>query len=382
MSRLILFLAMLMSGGLLIVDRKLIFVVIVSLYLITNMSKRFNFKAMLTIMTLTFFVFLFHFLAHGFSSELFLNRFSLVIVGLILVFLYGNKDENVFKADFSLLGVLFAVQVILTSLLANSFPSLFTSIVGEKYHLMTLLGIFNYHEIITSIEFKRPDGFFYEPGVLQFYLNLALYYAIILRKHLRMLIVLVVSVVLTASTTGLIILSAILLRFMYARILEKLSARNIVASTLLFIGMIGFFPIFVDNIQEKFIGVSSGSWLARQHDTVVGIQLIMQHPWFGIGVDVDKYVSISYGAYGSFLDFSSNSHFVDRQPTNSVIQMFYGFGIPLGLLWLYMIYNSRYINRSLTHMIIIVLTLSTELLALTPIFLFFVMSQARRQKYV
>jgi hypothetical protein len=374
MYRLILFLAMLMSGGLLIIDRKIIFVVIVLLFVITNISSRFNLKAMLATIAWISFVFLFYFLAHGFSSELFLNRISLVIVGLTLVFSYRNKNESVFKDDFSLLGVFFAVQVILTSLLANSLPSLFTLIVGEKYQLFTLLGIFNYHELIASVNFKRPDGFFYEPG--------ALYYSIILRRHLGMIIVLVVSVVLTASTTGLIILSAILLRFMYARILEKLTASNIVVSMVLFIGLIGFFPIFLDNIQEKFIGVSSGSWLARQHDTVVGIQLVMQHPWFGIGVDVDKYVSISYGAYGSFLDFSSNSHFVDRQPTNSVIQMFYGFGIPLGLLWLYMIYNSRYINRSLTHMIIIVLTLSTELLALTPIFLFFVMSQARRQKYV
>ena len=76
----------------------------------------------------------------------------------------------------------------------------------------------------------------------------------------------------------------------------------------------------------------------------------------------------------------SFAYFEDRQPTNSIVQMFYGFGIPIAVAWLFLLYNNRYVNRSLTHMGIIVLTLSAELLALTPIFLFFIMSQDARQK--
>ena len=380
MPILILFLAMLMSGGLLIIDRTATFIVAILLFLLFNMSARFSLRKILVITTWILFIFSFHFLAHGLSAEQFLNRISLVIVGLMLVFLYGGKDESAFKADFLLIGYLFAVQALLTSILANSFPAIFSLVAGENYQIMTLLGIFNYHELIDSATFKRPDGFFWEPGVLQFYLNLALYYSIILRKPLSMKMLLVSSVLVTASTTGLIILSLILIRFSYAPILKAFIGRNSLTPILLLIPLVGFFPIFAESIQDKFIGEASGSWLARQHDTVLGIQLVIQHPWLGIGVDVDKYLMMTTGVFGSIFDFSSFAYFEDRQPTNSIVQMFYGFGIPIAVAWLFLLYNNRYVNRSLTHMGIIVLTLSAELLALTPIFLFFIMSQDARQK--
>ena len=80
---------------------------------------------------------------------------------------------------------------------------------GEVYQ--TLLGVFNYHVIVDDLtSIIRPDGFFFEPGVYQIYLNLYLYLALfVFRRPLQALLA-AAAVLSTQSTTGMAIMLVLL----------------------------------------------------------------------------------------------------------------------------------------------------------------------------
>lgn len=371
MRPLLLFLATLLSGGALFFDRVIIFLFFLFLFLAYSKLRVKNANYTIKLTLFIGFIIIASFAIHGANAVLIFSKLSLILAALILLQIYHGDNFKSFQSDIVFLGIIFGIQAILTWLLANTVPGIFSIYNFGDTTIHSVYGILNYHEIIEGA-IKRPDGFFWEPGVLQFYLNLSLFYSILLRKNITIIGLLIFSIIITGSTAGIMILCLIFL-FYFKSIFRSLSSKTIfLGGFLIFITMM-ILPFIIGNIESKFTGDSSGSWFARQHDLVMGLRLIIDHPLFGIGVDPERYLLMTGNDYFSIFGLSMGS-FEDRMPTNGALQIFYGFGIPIGLLYFYRIFNSRYVNKSLTHFSIIFITLMVELLALTPIFLFFAFS--------
>ncbi len=230
--------------------------------------------------------------------------------------------------------------------------------------------LFTYHDLAgTNALLKRPDGFFFEPGVFQIYLNLFLLIALFMRKQRLFDIALgVVAVVATQSTTGVVIL---VLQFAAAYFLWLRTANRSQK-----LGVFVFVPIMLlplasymtYNVTEKFYGELSGSAEAREYDLRTGINVALEQPWTGIGFDYEKYFDIASRVGYREADLSRDN-ITERGNTNGIVVLFYSLGIPLAIIFLLGIFRQKLFKPGLLMALIAVLSLTSESLSFTPFFL-------------
>ena len=164
------------------------------------------------------------------SSEQSLDKYLYyftVIISSILFYVHfkNNRGNHIF-----LLRLNFILKIIFIHSLLNFlayffvYDQLFT-IESEYYSCKTYNYLFYYasDEISLSVmklfgvEFCRNQGLFWEPGVLQVYLNLFFFFHAFIYKRKRWLILIGFVVLGTYSTTGIIILIIQLFFFLYSR---------------------------------------------------------------------------------------------------------------------------------------------------------------------
>ena len=127
------------------------------------------------------------------------------------------------------------------------------------------------------------------------------------------------------------------------------------------------------NVEEKVAGAQSGSFFVRQADVIAGLSIAAENPVIGIGANTDRFKQMrSKIAWQGKL---SGSKTKDSGTTNGIISLMYIWGIPFSLwyLWALIRQNILYKNRWLMA-ILLILSLSSEPLAMTPFFLLFVYS--------
>ena len=153
---------------------------------------------------------------------------------------------------------------------------------------------------------QHLSGLFWEPGVYQMALNMAL----IMNCHILSLpvrfigktdltkyAVIVLAVVLTMSTTGYLTLGVIKIG-----ILLKKSKKNIVWGIMLILSILVFILVIKNSkvVAGKFSD-DSGSFLVRANDTICLINIITENPFFGSGVYSKTFFSLGdkYGLTGA-----------------------------------------------------------------------------------
>ena len=172
--RLTLFLAILISGGILIFPR-LPLLLIVMVLCLAQRGFRLTFdRRMMPIAALLAVALLLNLLRpSGPDAASLVVRYANFIAGLMLLRVYLAAAPGSLTGDLAAILPWLAVQAILTVPLAVAVPQLFMTIDVNETLYSTMAGIFTHHATIEDAGFlPRPDGFFYEPGVLQIYLNL------------------------------------------------------------------------------------------------------------------------------------------------------------------------------------------------------------------
>jgi hypothetical protein len=213
--------------------------------------------------------------------------------------------------------------------------------------------------------FSRSQGIFWEPGVFQVYLNIILFINLFLKKNInvRLVTIILISIFVTLSTTG-IVVSFLLLSY-YFLMSMRLTLRNLLFIFLLTPFLIVFFNFTMFQVEEKLVGEKSGSFLARNYDTVTGFNLAMENPW-GIGFSTVKYQNIAR------LDLFNVQPGLetDRANTNSIATLFYSTGIIWGFVFLFCMYKQKlFMKHKLLFFISIVMFLFNEPLLYTPFFI-------------
>lgn len=195
----------------------------------------------------------------------------------------GIVVEEVFYHAVLLIAWITLVYFVLIEIFKLSLP--YTTIgsggiVYRNYHNL----YFNtdyYIRTYFGFQFHRLHGLFWEPGVYQIFLNFALFYALLRKKdkNKTSIAILLINVILTVSTTGLIISVCLVSYALYNS--KKFRRYRMLVVVPVFLTAV----VLSYNIWMEKVITGAGSYLARVSDLTIGLQLFFQNFILGTGYD-------------------------------------------------------------------------------------------------
>jgi len=230
---------------------------------------------------------------------------------------------------------------------------------------------------LLGLEFVRNQGWFWEPGINQIYLNILLYLEGLVFKRNKWIILLTVFAIFTTySTTGIIIMMIILLYIFKSSIKQN--------PILIFLAVsvaVPFYFIAKSNVEEK---LETSSFQKRYFDLIQTISITKDYPLTGIGLD-DRFFSdfrsshfINNNLLNSFEESTSlelRAKSTDKGSSNSITYLMVAMGIPISSFLLYCLFRQTlFPNRKRIIMMIVFISVFTEPLLLRPFFLILIVS--------
>ena len=366
--------AMLISGGNLIFPRLPLLLGVVFLCLVArnwaiglrrNMLPVFVLLAAVLVLTLL--------RPDGADVESSAIRFANFIAGILLLDLYLHAGTGALSRDLYLVGIFMAWQALITLVFAYFFDFLFMPVEVSDTLYSTVLGLLNFHVMVEDTAL-RPDGFFYEPGVFQIYLNIFLYLTLFVFNSWKLRIVALLAVLATQSTTGLVIAFTLICWFVATRYINRGSlGKRIAKAGVATVVIAALSAVAAANIRDKFTGENQGSSWARQYDLITGLNIIAEHPLVGIGFDYQQYYRAS-SALGYADTMLPDRITQDRGNSNGIVFLLYSIGIPLSIPFLIGMFRQRLLpDRALVGIVLFVGCFG-ESLVFTPFFLMFIFS--------
>lgn len=299
-------------------------------------------------------------------------RYANFLAAIVLLLIYLDQPRITLVEDLLPLLMVFAAQAILTPVFARYLPEVFITfdVNDTAYH--TLGFVLTYHETVVSA-IKRPDGFFFEPGVLQIYLNIYLFIALfILRRPVHIALALA-SVVATQSTTGILIAVFLTIAASWDY-LRKSDINNRVIVLILAPMLLAPLAVFAQlNFDQKIVGEMRGSTIARQYDLQAGVAIVEKYPIFGIGFDYERYRDVAYSVSNFRTELSIEAA-SERTSSNGIVLLMAMLGIPMFLVFMWGLARQRLLPHKGAAFLLFFLSLVGEALVLTPFFLMFILS--------
>lgn len=307
-----------------------------------------------------------------------LAALSNVLAGLLVFTYYKLRGLDFLVADVTFLLKVFIILGLISFLCYTFIPDAFskytfTDSYGDTrtvYHLF-----FIFYKCVSYTGVLRLTGFFWEPGIFQIYLNLFLMLQLFFFKEKGWIIVALLSIYLTKSTTGYLITTLIILfvaiRFFYRE--KNLHRAVFLIITTVIVSFFMWNYILSVNVEFKMAGAESGSFFARQADLVAGVKIAGEHPVIGIGANTDRFKQLrtNIAWQGEY----RGSQVAGKGSTNGMVSLFYTWGIPFAIWYLWGLIRQTVFDKSRWLMaILLILSLASEPLAMTPFFLLFVYS--------
>ncbi|MEC7646424.1 MAG: O-antigen ligase family protein [Bacteroidota bacterium] len=312
--------------------------------------------------------------------------FGITIFTTILTLLYFNNqgDKNVFINSLYVVLKLILFHSLL-SFLAYFFVKDSLVLITSKYHESLTYNYLFYYSVKTGSVFNvlgldlcRNSGIFWEPGILQGYLNILFFLEFSVFKRNKILLVLIAAAILsTYSTTGLFLLMIQLIYF-----LQKEFKKNI-ALVLIMIICIPFYILLSSNMNEKIYGEGESSFQKRLIDLTQPLFIAFQNPLTGVGLDIDSFQKVREEFYINSnlnnvlrqIGIEQKSETTSKGSTNSVMYMLAGMGFPTAILFIFMFIKQQIVKKDrFIWFVITFFTVMSEPLLLRPFFFIFILS--------
>ena len=234
----------------------------------------------------------------------------------------------------------FSVSAIFLTLIAYISPAIVRALpsiintAGIRYYSIGFAGLDERSLTTWNI---RTSGIFWEPGVFQMYLNLAILLELMLdnAKNKKRIAIYISALFLTFSTTGFLAFGWMIATYaLFGRDNSRSVTKNIVVFIALIIGSIAaYFIVFYTNLGTSVFGklfnMKDGSTMVRLASVLINLEIIRDHPFAGIGMEImeDEFIQRSYR--------SSAIYGWTHQNTNTLLYQFAAhgcfFGIPFTL---------------------------------------------------
>lgn len=292
------------------------------------------------------------------------NYLFKIYCGFIVVSILGEKFRLVYLKVMCVLCII-SIAGFLTNLLMGDFP-------GYQFDRYCSLVLYNYILGGTESHFMdigiRNSGMFWEPGAFQGYINMAILlyideFNVFFQEYKRHFVVLLMALLSTFSTTGYLVLFAIITFAVIKNIKNRLAKVFITA----FVAVISFWvydnlEFMGEKISHEYESVqdmdnNAGASSSRMGSAIVNWENLMRNPVCGNG----HLMELRF--YG--MDFS-NFH----GGGNGFFGAMNMFGIPMMMLYLLLLYKSYPVVTffKMTFVIIVVLMLQGEYFLNFPLF--------------
>lgn len=189
--------------------------------------------------------------------------------------------------------------------------------------------IANIHVNISGL--LRNIGPFWEPGVYSTYLCIAYYFSLYSNRKINKwdIILIIISIVLTFSTTGVIVLLVISISYLYSR--EKFSDKKvkwlIVFSVIIITAVILENGLIYDKLFYKFVrGIDTATFSSRWNSIWGNLIMIYNHPLLGGGPNK---IALEMLSYLSTVEQTGKFHNL-----NTVLANFSIYGFAMGSYYL------------------------------------------------
>ena len=267
------------------------------------------------------------------------------------------------------------------------------TIISSAYHeCETFMHLFFYTPSkgivnVFGFEFCRNQGFFWEPGILQIFLNMLFFLeAFIIKKRKSLLILTALVILTTYSTTGILLL---LIQFIVYLFNEFKLNKWITPFVLLL--AIPVCIIFSVNLEDKISGVKEMSFQKRYFDLVQPFFIALENPLTGIGLDLFEFQKIRQEFYipsssvqsiNSLTGIDSKIQVTEKGSTNSIMFLIAGAGFPSAILLMVMFFKQQIIaEKKWLWMLIMIVSVMSEPLLLRPFFFLFIVSGFNQMFY-
>ena len=311
---------------------------------------------------------------------------SLIIGILFIIHFQNNRNEKIFLDRFCLVLKIIALHAAVNFILYFFIQNNLSDVISrDKDVYKTFLHIFYYmpEKSVVSIlnfEFCRNQGLFWEPGILQIYLNMLFFLeAFVFKKSKLFLVLASVLILTTYSTTGLILL--LFQSFFYFK--NSFKNKKILAPILIIL-LIPIYLVLSTNVKEKVSGEREASFQKRMFDLTQPFFIALDYPLTGIGLDLiqfqkkrqEFYISSNrLQSINSLLGVQAKFETTEKGSSNSIMFLLACTGFPTTIILLFMFYKQKII-KSKRYIWLILLTLSviSEPLLLRPFFFLFIIS--------
>jgi hypothetical protein len=292
-------------------------------------------------------------------------RFHDIITALLILNYVIVRRPNFEKALAAIL-IFFMVHGFLNWLIVNAAFGLFSGSPSIKSYQL-LYVFFGMAEQYLGIH--RSQGLFWEPGVYQLYLNIALHFFLFYRRRAAWAALAFVGVILTLSTTGTLIAGIQLAYFLLFNNQRKMLGK-VLTITFFLPMMLLYYNLASTVVSDKLSGEKSGSFIARSFDTQTGIGVALAHP-FGIGFNPDTYQAFARdNTFGIVAGLNT-----DRGQTNGILVLAYSTGLLWAPVILFFLYMQRiFPSHRALFFFILAGSLTTEPIFYSPFVFLFILS--------
>ena len=324
-------------------------------------------------------------------SEQSINKYgfhflSLIIGIFFIVHFQNNRSEKIFLDRFYLVLKIIALHAAVNFILYFFIQNNLSDVISrDKDIYKTFFHIFYYmpEKSVVSIlnfEFCRNQGLFWEPGILQIYLNMLFFLEAFVFKKSKLLLLLVsVLIITTYSTTGLILL--LFQSFFYFK--SSFENKKILAPILIIL-LIPIYLVLSTNFKEKVSGEREASFQKRMFDLTQPFFIALDYPLTGIGLDLvqfqkkrqEFYISSNrLQSINSSLGVQAKFETTEKGSSNSIMFLLACTGFPTTIILLFMFYKQKIIkSKSYIWLILLTLSVISEPLLLRPFFFLFIIS--------
>lgn len=213
----------------------------------------------------------------------------------------------------------------------------------------------------------RNGGIYYEPGMYQIYLNLALLFILYdtnIRFRLLLVVYLLLTITSTFSVSGYATASVIIGLYVVKNNYNSFLPKLLVLCAFI-IGFIYLSPYLKESFELKS---ETSSAEIRGNDLTVGIDVFLTSPVVGFGIVNHEYAKVSKQFLGE-----------KRDSTNGMVNLLISFGMLGAILFLLCVKGvCRWLRVSLTPKVVIgfliwlVISINTESIVLHPLLLFII----------
>lgn len=393
-DNLIVFMLIMSTGGLLFVfNRNILFLVFFGILIFAyifmgeKLNRNFLNSSLITLITISSLFIINYIFAINTQADSKYLYYLMIISISIMVLNYFKNNRNY---DILIIRIYSVLKIVMIHSILN-FLAFFIiknnlTVITSNYHeCETFMNAFFYTTErgivnIFGLEFCRNQGAFWEPGVLQVFLNIFFFLeAFIIRKRKLLLLITAIAILSTYSTTGLA-----LLLFQGAVYLFSESKKNKFLIPIVLLAAIPVYMIFSMNIEEKVQGEKEASFQKRLFDLTQPLFIAIEHPLTGIGLDIEQFQEMRQEFYFSSpvlrslqeqVGIESKVLGTDKGSSNSIMFLFAAMGFPSAILLLYMFFKQQIIKEKKgLWMLIMVISVMSEPLLLRAFFFLFIIS--------